>query len=100
MRDLARRGERPHAYVFLQGANDAARDTLGAAVGRATSFIAQLAEGMANGSLPAPKHLVWVTSPVRQARARRVTFFCTVTSFCGSFCARLLSSQILLRICC
>jgi hypothetical protein len=60
-------GTRPAAYVFLQGANDAARDTLEAGVVRATSFLQQLRDGIDNGTFLAPSGpIVWATAPVRQ----------------------------------
>lgn len=51
----------PHAYVFLQGANDAARDVLAAATARVAAFIADLKQGLANGTLAQPTPMVWIT---------------------------------------
>ncbi len=60
----------PAAYVFLQGANDAARDTLANSTSRLASFLQQLRAGLDDGSIAAPaRGVVWVTAPVRQYTA-------------------------------
>jgi len=75
LRDAARAtaepgGVPPAAYVILQGANDAARDTLGAGAARVEAFLTQLRDGIANGTFAAPaRGVVWATAPVRQYTA-------------------------------
>ena len=58
------RAERPDAVVLLQGANDAARDSLAAAEGRLRNFTAQLAGLVRSGQVPL-RTVVWVTAPTR-----------------------------------
>ena len=73
LRDLvARAGAalvRPRAYVFLQGANDAARDGVEATAANVERFAAELLSLLRNGTLPPPKHLVLVSPPVRHYKA-------------------------------
>ena len=73
LRDLVERAGssplRPRAYVFLQGANDAARDSLAATVSNVERFVAELLAFLRNGSLPAPRHLVLLTPPLRHYKS-------------------------------
>ena len=63
-------GKPPAAYVLLQGANDAARDTLQAGAARVEDFLAQLRDGIADGSIAKPlRGVVWATAPVRHYTA-------------------------------
>ncbi len=60
----------PSAYVFLQGANDAARDSLAAFHARLEQFLTQLHDGMRNGSIPTPtRGVFWITAPVRHYKS-------------------------------
>lgn len=59
-------GAPPAAYIFLQGANDAARDSLAAGAERTQRFLRLLSDGIASGDFARPtRGVVWVTAPVR-----------------------------------
>ena len=63
-------GKPPAAYVLLQGANDAARDTLAAGARRVEDFLTKLRDGMADGSIATPlRGVIWATAPVRHYTA-------------------------------
>lgn len=63
-------GMPPAAYVILQGANDAARDTLAAGAARVEEFLTALRDGIANGTFAAPaRGVTWITAPVRHYTA-------------------------------
>ena len=63
-------GAPPAAYVVLQGANDAARDTLAAGAGRVVDFLTKLRDGIADGSIAKPlRGVIWATAPVRHYTA-------------------------------
>ena len=63
-------GAQPGAYVILQGANDAARDTLVAGAARVEQFLTLLRDGIANGTFAAPtRGVIWATAPVRHYTA-------------------------------
>ena len=71
LRELTRDGGKPPAaYVLLQGANDAARDTLEAGAARVADFLTQLRDGIADGSIAKPlRGVIWATAPVRHYTA-------------------------------
>ena len=58
------RGWKPDVLVMLQGANDAARDSVAAFSTRLQAFLQALKEAIDAGEI-APRRLVWATAPIR-----------------------------------